>query len=70
MKILTIEQLHEIISKDLLPKTVAEDVTKRLNDWKESGGCMDSDNDYVRSQLKYAERVLNREEFLSGRNND
>lgn len=62
MEILTIEQLREVISKGLLPKTVVDDVTKRLNDWKESGGCMDNDNDYVRSQLKYAERVLNRVE--------
>ena len=47
-----LEKLENII--DLLPTHVAEDVTKRCNDWISSGG--DADDPYIHQQLRYAKK--------------
>lgn len=53
-----LEKLENII--DLLPIHVAEDVTKRCNDWISSGG--DVDDPYIHQQLRYAKRFIEEEE--------
>ena len=43
---------------DRLPISVLEDIDKRIGDWLATGGTLE--DDYIKQQFKYAERVLNR----------
>ena len=49
-----LEKLKNII--DLLPTHVAEDVSKRCNDWMSSGG--DADDPYIYQQLRYVKKFF------------
>lgn len=44
--------------KDKIPVLVLADVQKRIGDWLSYGNSLE--DDYVKNQFKYVERVLNR----------
>ena len=43
---------------DRLPVSVFKDIDKRMGDWLATGGTLE--DDYIKQQFKYAERVINR----------